>query len=201
MISTSILKLQEDPDKIKIIDDSDTDMIHFDVMDGVFVSNKTNYKNLPILTKPIDIHLMVEDVYQYVDDYLYLNPTYITFHFEVKENIENLISYIKEKNIKVGMAIKPNTKVEEMMSYLDKIDLVLVMTVEPGEGGQTFMEEMIPKIKKLKQLQKQYDFKIEVDGGINKNTIKKCDADIYVVGSYITNSNTPNKIIKELKSI
>lgn len=201
MISTSILKLQGDNEKIKKINDSDTDMIHFDVMDGVFVSNKTKYENLPVLTKPIDIHLMVEDVYKYVNKYLYLNPSYITFHLEVNQNIDDFIYYIKEKNIKVGIAIKPNTRVEEIIPYLDKIDLVLVMTVEPGEGGQVFMKEMIPKIKKLKKLQDNYSFKIEVDGGINKATLKLCDADIYVVGSFITNSDTPNKIIRELKGI
>ena len=201
MISTSILKLQKDYEKIRIINESDTDMIHFDVMDGKFVSNQTKYENLPILTKPIDIHLMVEDVYEYINKYLYLNPTYITFHAEIKENIDDIISYIKSKNIKVGIAIKPNTKIEEVISYLDKIDLILVMTVEPGEGGQPFMKDMIPKINDLRKLQKKHNFKIEVDGGINKDTIKLCDADIYVVGSYITNSNMPNKMIKQLKNI
>ena len=201
MISTSILKLQNDSEKIKVINKSETDMIHFDVMDGIFVSNKTRYDKLPFLTKPVDIHLMVEDVRTYVDKFMYLKPNSITFHLEIHDDINNIISYIKEKNIKVGIAIKPETKVEELLPYLDQIDLVLVMTVSPGAGGQPFMKEMIPKVKELRKLQQKHHFQIEVDGGINDKTIKLCDADIYVVGSYITNSDYPNEIIKYLKSI
>lgn len=201
MIATSILKLQESKEKIQKIDQSQTDLIHFDVMDGKFVQNKTNYQNLPEFTKPIDIHLMVEDVKKYVDAFSYLHPKNITFHIEINNNIDEIITYIKEKGFKVGLAIKPKTSIEQLLPYLDKIDVVLVMTVEPGAGGQKFMKDMIPKINTLKKMQKDYQYLIEVDGGINKDTKELCNADIFVVGSYITDSDHPNDMIRNLKSI
>ena len=126
-----------------------------------------------------------------------LNPLFITFHYEINDSIIDVINYIKKFNIKVGLSIKPSTKVEQIIPYLPYLDLVLVMSVEPGAGGQTFIMNTVDKIKKLKELKGNY--LIEVDGGINDNTINLVsDADIIVVGSYITSGNYEERI-KKLK--
>lgn len=200
MIATSILNLQNHLEKIKEVDQSDTDLIHLDIMDGVFVENKTNYSELPDFEKKLDIHFMVEDVGKYVNEYIKLNPEYITFHVEVENVLEN-IQYIKNKNCKVGLSIKPNTDIEKIIPYLSMIDLVLVMTVEPGKGGQKFLNEMISRIDYLKSLQKEYHYVLEVDGGINDETISLCNADIYVVGSYITSAKDMGYQIHQLKEL
>ncbi len=172
----------------------DIDYLHLDVMDGIFVENKTfNYEEFNNITKysakPKDVHLMVSDVKRYIDEFSNLNPEFITFHYEAASEISSVINYIHEKGIKVGMSIKPATDISEIVDYLPYLDLVLVMSVEPGKGGQAFIEESIDKIEKLYKLREKenYNYVIEVDGGINNETIKLCDkADIAVVGSYIT---------------
>ena len=207
MISASILSIKENlKNNVEILDKTNIDLIHLDVMDGIFVQNKTwSIEEIkPILrktTKPLDIHLMVQDVEKYVNEFKILNPTYITFHYEIQQDIMNLIKYIKSLNIKVGISIKPHTRVEQIIKYLDYIDLVLVMTVEPGMGGQEFIIDTIDKVKQLNDLKDKYNFKIEVDGGINDTTIKKVEADIYVVGSYITRDNNYEEKIQNLKKI
>lgn len=204
-ISTSILSITDKKEEnIKKLANTSTNYIHLDIMDGKFVPYETSFideKEVLINTKkPLDIHLMVEDVLTYVQEYKKFNPTYITFHLEVNENINEIIKEIK-KICKVGISIKPNTKVEELIEYLDDIDLVLVMSVEPGKGGQEFNEKSIEKVESLYNLRGQngYHYKIEVDGGINSDTIKKVSkCDIVVSGSYITNSNDYEKQIKNL---
>ena len=172
----------------------DVDYLHLDVMDGIFVENKTfNYEEFNNITKysakPKDVHLMVSDVRRYIDEFSKLNPEFITFHYEAASEISSVINYIHEKGIKVGMSIKPATDISEIVDYLPYLDLVLVMSVEPGKGGQAFIENSVDKIEKLSKLRKKenYNYLIEVDGGINDETIKLCEkADIVVVGSYIT---------------
>ncbi|MBP3461316.1 MAG: ribulose-phosphate 3-epimerase [Bacilli bacterium] len=192
MISVSILGIKEDKkNNYKKIDNTNCDYIHLDIMDGIFVKNKVDYNEEYLFKKKLDIHLMVEDVKSYIEKYKKLNPQYITFHLEVKQNINELINLIKDNNIKVGISIKPNTNINEIIPYLSLIDLVLVMSVEPGKGGQEFIESSIYKINELKRIkeEKNFNYLIEVDGGINKDTINKVkNADIKVVGSYITNS-------------
>lgn len=192
-ISTSILSVQDHiNDCLEKLNHTDTDYIHLDVMDGKFVSHKTN-DYMPLknqLLKPLDIHLMVEDVPAYFEHYIALKPDYITFHVEVSTKIEKLIHMIHEKNIKVGISLKPNTPVSFLIPYLDEVDLVLVMSVEPGAGGQTFLESASDKIRFLDRMRKErnYHYVIEVDGGINEKTKKQCiGADILVSGSFITN--------------
>ena len=151
-----------------------------------------------------DVHLMVKDVKKYIDDYSELNPEFITFHLEATDNVLNTLNYIKSKNIKVGISIKPNTKVEQLLEYLPLIDLVLVMSVEPGFGGQTFVENSINKVNQLYDIREnnKYNYLIEVDGGINNVNIKylnKCD--IVVVGSYIVNNDNYEKAINKLKGV
>ena len=204
MISVSILNVNDNQNVLKF-NNTTIKYIHLDVMDGYFVSNKTlpideDFKRLKGLNKKIDVHLMVNDIKQYVDRYKYLNPEYITFHLEATKDINDIISYIKNLGIKVGISIKPNTPVESLIPYLNDIDLVLVMSVEPGQGGQKFMTSTIDRVLKLKKLREDnhFNYVIEVDGGINNETIKLVDADIFVVGSYITKSDDYQARIDEL---
>lgn len=199
-ISTSLLSIWREPNKVKEVDNSLTDYIHLDVTDGIFVKNKSYYTHIDTFKKKIDIHLMVKNIKEEVDKYAYLKPEYITFHLEATSEREEIIHYIKQKKIKVGIALVPSTLLEEIVPYLSEIDLVLLLSVSPGYGGQTFMEETTEKIEKLKKYQAIYHFVIEVDGGINKDTVKKCKgADIVVIGSFITLSDDFNKKILEIK--
>ena len=201
-ISASFLSIKDNlKENIDLLTKCDIDYLHLDIMDGIFVKNKTwdisEIKNLINYNKPLDVHLMVSDVYKYVDEYKDLNPEFITFHYEVDLDIMDIINYIKKYNIKVGLSIKPNTKVDEIVPYLPYLDLILVMSVEPGEGGQKFIIDSVDKIKKLKEL--KGDYLIEVDGGINDSTISLVkDVDIAVIGSYITSGDYEERI-KNLK--
>lgn len=199
-ISTSILGIKDELEKkIKILEKSDTDLIHLDIMDNVFVNNYSDFSKLKI-NKNIDVHLMVQSVLSYVDLYSNLDPEYITFHYETG-NVIDKINYIKQKNIKVGLSIKPNTAVEEILPYLDKVDLILVMSVEPGLGGQKFLPIAIDKVNQLVKLryENNYKYLIEVDGGINPETARDLSADILVVGSFITNAQDYQKKINEMR--
>ena len=208
MISTSILSIKDDlENNIEKLDNTKTDFIHVDIMDGVFVSNNSVsydvYSNLLANKKTaLDVHLMVSDIKKYIDDYKNLNPRIITFHYEaVKDRLE-IINYIKSLGIKVGMAIKPETGVSEIIDLLPHLDLVLVMSVEPGYGHQEFIYDSLVKIKDLDSLRKDfnYNYLIEVDGGINDVTAKLCNnADIIVVGSFITDSEDYDERIEKIK--
>ena len=190
-ISASFLTI-DNIDNVNKLVDCDIDYLHLDIMDGIFVNNKNEVINITN-KKPLDVHLMVNDVYKYIDIYKNLNPLFITFHYEAVTDILEVVNYIKKFNIKVGLSIKPSTKVEEIIPYLPYLDLVLVMSVEPGQGGQSFIMDTVDKIKKLKELKGNY--LIEVDGGINDNTINLVnDADIIVVGSYITSGDYEERI-------
>lgn len=207
-ISASFLSIKENlKENIKRLDNCNIDYLHLDIMDNIFVPNFTySFDEINELlentNKPKDVHLMVKDVIKYIDEYEKLNPEFITFHLEASQNVKELIDYIKSKNIKVGISIKPNTEVEELLDYLDMIDLVLVMCVEPGFGGQKFIDKSINKIEKLAQIKKDknYNYLIEVDGGINASNIKNLSSsDILVVGSYITNNDNYEQAINNLK--
>lgn len=208
-VSTSILSVKDNlKGSIDILNNTNTDYIHLDIMDGMFVPNSTWHVNdlLPSLVdnhKPLEIHFMVNDVKSYVDEFKILNPVYMTFHLEAIDEPLEMINYIKSLGIKVGIAIKPSTKVEEIYPYLPNIDLVLVMSVNPGMGGQSFMLPSIDKINTLKEykITNNLNYVINVDGGINNNTIKLVrNADMVVSGSYITNNNY-NESINILKNM
>ena len=208
MISVSILGIKDEiKNNVHLLDKQDIDYMHIDIMDGKFVSNKTwNIDEISDILDNTkvkkDVHLMVKDVKKYVDDFISLKPCYITFHYEAINNVLDMIKYIKSLNIKVGLSIKPNTKVEEIIPYLSYLDLVLVMSVEPGLGGQKFIENSVYKINELYKLRNNYHYHyvIEVDGGINDVTSKLCKgADILVVGSFITNGNYEEQIRKITK--
>ena len=194
-IAASFLDIKEPKiDELNKLDSLDIDYIHLDVMDGIFVENKTYtyeefYDITRFTTKPKDVHLMVSDVKKNIDEFSKMNPKFITFHYEAVSEVSSVINYIKELGIGVGISIKPSTEVSEIVEYLEYLDLILIMSVEPGKGGQTFIEESVKKIEQLYNLREEnnFDYQIEVDGGINDETIKKCNkADICVVGSYIT---------------
>lgn len=192
-ISVSYLKsIYDKPETIKKITQTDADFIHVDLMDGKFVptNNFTIPEVLSLLqetTKKLDIHLMTYDLETYIDQLAVLKPEYITFHIEATKNPIKIIELIKYHQIKAGIAIKPNTKIENLEPYLKQIDLVLVMSVEPGAGGQSFQMSTIDKIMQLEQYQKENSFLINVDGGINEETIQtiKNEIDIVVSGSFI----------------
>ncbi len=209
MLSVSILGIKEKIKKnIKKLDNLNIDFFHIDIMDGIFVENTTwEYKEIKKIVKhrktKKDIHLMVKDVKKYIDDFINLKPEIITFHYEATDNHIELINYIKRHNIKAGISIKPNTEVEKIKELLNMVDLVLVMSVEPGKGGQKYIDNSTNKINELYNIRKENNYKylIEVDGGINKETKEYAkNADILVVGSYITNNNYEEKI-KEFKGL
>lgn len=215
-ISTSILSVEEanSTKTFYNLEEAKTDYFHIDVMDGKFVENNTdnkmlNYCNIikQISNLPLDIHLMVNDVKHFVEEYIKFEPDVITFHYEScssDEEVMELITFIKENNVKVGLSIKPNTPVEKIYKFLPYIYLVLVMTVEPGKGGQSLIPETLENAKKLREYidAEKLDTYIQADGGINLNTIesvKNAGVDIAVSGNGIIKSENYKETIKKLK--
>lgn len=190
-VSGSFLSNNDKFYEINRLNNSDVDYIHFDVMDGKFVSNKNiTVSELPKLIdaakKKIDIHFMVNDPGKYIDKICFYNIDYITIHYEIK-NLEDYIDKIKDYGFKVGIAVKPETDIEKIYYLLDKINLVLIMSVEPGKSGQKFIN-VSDKINKLKQeiINRKLNVKISVDGGINDEVLDYVkDCDILVSSSFI----------------
>ena len=200
-ISPSILSadFSQLGNEIKRLEEGGADMIHVDVMDGHFVPNLTIgppvIKNLRKHTKLFfDVHLMISPVHKYIKNYADAGADIITIHPEATENLENSINHIKELNKKAGVSLNPDTKISIISELLEKIDLVLIMSVFPGFGGQKFMPEVVEKIKNLKKIQKEKElsFDIEVDGGINFSNSKiviEAGANILVSGTTIFKEN------------
>ena len=199
--------------EIKRLEEGGADMIHVDVMDGHFVPNLTIgppvIKNLRKYTKlPFDVHLMISPVHKYIKDYADAGADIITIHPEATDNLKDSIKLIKKLDKKVGVSLNPNTDLDVLTNEIRNIDLILIMSVFPGFGGQKFISEVIDKIKKLKKIkeEKKYNFDIEVDGGINFSNYKKvlnAGANILVSGTTIFKENNGNikKNIEILKSI
>ena len=215
-VSTSILSIPEGKEATDFLrlEVAKTDYFHIDVMDGKFVEKNTYEKMLEnisyikrISNLPLDVHLMVEDIKTAVDDFLAITPNIITFHLEAcknKEEVYKMIQYIKENNCRVGIAVKPNTKIEDVYEFLPYVHMCLIMTVEPGKGGQTLLRDMVKKIEILKQYveEQKLSLDIEADGGINLKTapeVKKAGVDILVAGTAIVMANDFKTIINELK--
>ncbi len=207
-ISVSFLKSNNTyADTIKLINDTSCDYLHVDIMDGLFVPQKNfTPQDLESLlsknNKPLDIHLMVNSPLDYLDTLTKFHPEYITIHLELEQNIKEIIAKIKKYNIKVGLSIKPETNISKLLPYLSDIDLVLIMAVNPGLGGQSFIPETLNKIKELNKYKDKYYFKTSVDGGINDITISKLldlNIDIIVSGSYITTQDNYQNQINKLK--
>lgn len=194
---------------MELIIQSNTDFIHVDVMDGLFVNNITPFDKdmLDVLKKSKkkkDVHLMTLHIEKFVDVFYYIKPEYITYSFEATTNHNKIIKYIKEKGCKVGVAIGPMTVVDDLLPIIKKVDLVLVMSVVPGYGGQKFIESTKEKIEELIVLRKEkkLDFLINVDGGINEESIqllKENSPDMVVAGSYVIKSANYNERIDVLK--
>lgn len=206
-VSASFLNSSNVPRDLKRLNETDVDYIHVDIMDGKFVPNKTmpfsEMKNIYKFTdKRLDVHLMVQNPEKYIPLYAELNTEYITFHVEVMDKIEEDLELIKSYGIKCGLAIKPNTPVKSLVPYLPLLDLILVMSVEPGLGGQAFLSNTHDKIKELRALLNSYHSKalINVDGGIDNKTKKMCeDCDILTSGSYIIHSENFQEKIDGLR--
>lgn len=215
-ISTSILSVKkgEESKTFFALEKARTDYFHIDVMDGKFVEKNTYQKMLEnasyikrISNLPLDVHLMVEDINQAIEDFLAVDPNIITFHYEACKNKEEVLNYIKKiksNNCKVGLSVKPETNIEEIYEFLPYIHTCLIMTVEPGKGGQTLLTEMIEKISKLHKYinENNIEIDIEADGGINLKTaeaVKNAGANILVSGTAILIAKDYKTIIDELK--
>ncbi len=206
-VSASFLSCKNPAVDLKKLNDTDVDFIHVDVMDGKFVKKKTmpfrEMRNIYKYTdKRLDVHLMVKNPDKYIPLYAELNTEYITIHVEIGQDIDKMIKLIKKYGIKAGLAISPNTPVSDLVPYLPIIDLILVMSVEPGLGGQEFISSTKEKLKEVRTLLKEYKKSavINVDGGVNDNTVSKCkDADIVTSGSYIVLSDNFQESIDKLR--
>ena len=215
-ISTSILSMEQgnESETILSLEKAKTNYFHIDVMDGKFVEKDTYNKMREyaeyikrISNLPLDVHLMIEDVEKGIEDFAAVEPNIITFHLEAcksKEEVYKNINLIKDVNAKVGISVKPNTSIQEIYEYLPYIHMVLVMTVEPGKGGQTLLTDMIEKIKTIKEYvdNQNLEIDIEADGGINLAThdkVKEAGANILVSGTAILKAADYKVIIDELK--
>ncbi len=204
ILSSDFANLEKE---IKRLEENGADWLHIDVMDGHFVPNLTIgapvVKALKrIASIPLDVHLMIDNPEKYIKDFALAGSDIITFHYEaVKNNVNEVIDLIKSYNVKAGLSVKPNTKIEEIISYVNSVDLILIMTVEPGFGGQKFIKECADKIKELKPHIKNNTI-LEADGGINKETAQYCKdlgVNALVAGNYIFSNNNMKEAIASLR--
>ena len=217
-VSTSILNAEKgkETEIILALEKARTDYIHIDVMDGEFVEKNTYQKMLElssyvrrISNMPLDVHLMVKDVETAINVFAPVEANLITFHLEAckdEEEVFKFINMIKDNHSRVGIAVKPETKIEEIYKFLPYIHVALVMTVEPGKGGQTLISDMVNKVQTLKDYinENNLDTVIEVDGGINLATcekVKKAGANMLVAGTAILMAKNYKDIIDDLKEI
>ncbi|WP_368644890.1 ribulose-phosphate 3-epimerase [Alkalibacterium putridalgicola] len=207
ILSADFANLKDD---ILTAQEGGADWIHVDSMDGHFVPNLTFGANVvkairPHTSLPIDCHLMVENPGNFVEDFAQAGADYISIQYESTAHVNLALQLIKSFDVKAGIVINPSTPVSLLEDVLSMVDMVLVMTVNPGFGGQSFIPETLNKIRKLDQMRTEndYHFLIEVDGGINPETIKECaeaGANVFVAGSYVFNSDDPGERIEALKN-
>ncbi|MCI6001757.1 MAG: ribulose-phosphate 3-epimerase [Tenericutes bacterium] len=204
-LSISLLSIKDRIEFIKKINDCNIDYIHIDVMDKTFVDNvaysieEINEIN-KISNKKLDIHLMVNDPFKYIDNLRDMNIEYITFHVEIDEDINKLIDIVHGMGYKCGLAINPNTNIDALEPYISNIDLILVMSVMPGYGGQLFINSIYNKLESLRN--KYKNITISVDGGINQDNIYKLRSlvDMLVIGSYLsTETKEKVEMIRNIK--
>ncbi len=204
MVSVSILGASDKLEAVRLLNGTSSDFIHIDVMDGEFVANKAFSMSLVrkinrITEKRMDVHLMVRDVEMYVKRLRGMNIGYVTFHIEAVRDMDigGIIGSIREMGYGVGVSIKPDTDVDVLKGIIDIVDLVLVMSVEPGKGGQEFMIESVARIKAIRRMRR--DVVISVDGGINDMTSFLVDTDMVVVGSYVTSGGDFEERIERVR--
>ncbi len=208
VLSADLLKLK---DQIESIEKNEADLIHLDIMDGHFVPNITFgpviVSTLQRITDlPLDVHLMIMNADNYIPQFARAGADYITVHQEAGPHLHRSIQLIKEQGVKAGVALNPATDLSTIEPMLPDLDLVLLMTVNPGFGGQTFIPLVLDKISKLSELKKKnnYNLEIEVDGGINMDTVPdvvRAGAEVLVAGNAIFGNEDPGKACRQLKSI
>jgi ribulose-phosphate 3-epimerase len=206
ILSADFSKLGEE---IKDVEKAGADYIHVDVMDGHFVPNITIGPLIveairPVTKLPLDVHLMIENPDQYIEAFAKAGADYITVHVEACKHLHRTIHFIKSLGIKAGVVLNPATPVEMIENIIEDVDMVLLMTVNPGFGGQKFISSVLPKIKKVKQLadEKGISLEIEVDGGVNEETAPLCieaGANVLVAGSAVYNESDRQKAISRLR--
>lgn len=209
IVAPSLLAAKNILEESKQIENLENIWLHFDVMDGKFVPNTSfSLKDLELISKNtklyLDVHLMIENPEAYFNDYVINGADLVTIHYEATNDLTSLIKMIKNTGVKVGVSIKPKTDAEVLFPYLKDLDLVLVMSVEPGFGGQSFLSSALDKISKLRKEidNNNYNCLIEVDGGINKDTgelCKKAGVDVLVAGSYLFGKEDILDRIEDLK--
>jgi ribulose-phosphate 3-epimerase len=210
LVSASFLSSKDIPKFLTKLNDTDINYIHVDVMDGVYVKNKTmpfrEVRHISDYTsKRLDVHLMVKNPLKYIPDYASLNTEYITIHKDIEDDLLTCLKEIKSYYIKTGIALKAEDEIKDIIPYLPYIDLILIMSVTPGAGGQSFQEEAVSKMKEAQILKKEYSkdfsFIVSVDGGINADTITKVNSyvDMVVSGSYLSNSTNLQETIATLR--